>query len=115
MQISGLADLGVQWFYAFSIAPLTPAAAAVPKLANLTKNPFTDAPSLPTKRPYEPNDDSGANYIWGNVAQPNKRTRVGMYFSASMCCPLDMGQQSRRVNLGCHHQVIGVIAAILQR
>ncbi|KAL1668511.1 CwfJ C-terminus 1-domain-containing protein-like protein [Schizophyllum commune] len=65
-----------RWFYAFSIAPLTPAAAAAPKPANLTKNPFTDAPSLPTKRPFEPNDDSGANYIWGNVAQPNKRTRV---------------------------------------
>lgn len=82
MQISGLADLGVQWFYAFSIAPLTLAAAAAPKPANLTKNPFTDAPSLPTKRPFEPNDDSGANYIWGNVAQPNKRTRVGAYSSA---------------------------------
>ncbi|KAL1744364.1 CwfJ C-terminus 1-domain-containing protein-like protein [Schizophyllum fasciatum] len=65
-----------RWFYAFSIAPLTPAAVAVPKPANLTKNPFTDAPSLPTKRPYEPNDDSGANYIWGNVALPNKRSRV---------------------------------------
>ncbi|KAJ6490622.1 hypothetical protein C8R47DRAFT_453420 [Mycena vitilis] len=66
-----------RWFYAFSIAPNSPTAAPVPRPANATKNPFTEASfARPMKRPFESTAE-GENFIFGNVRQPQKRTRVG--------------------------------------
>ncbi|KAJ7749576.1 hypothetical protein DFH07DRAFT_555409 [Mycena maculata] len=66
-----------RWFYAFSIAPNSAAATPAPRPANATKNPFTEAQSFarPMKRPHESTAE-GENYIFGNVRQPQKRTRV---------------------------------------
>ena len=70
----------MQWFYAFSIAPNPPAsqAAAAPRPANATKNPFT-AVARPLKRAID-ETEGGENFIWGSVRQPTKRTRVGECF-----------------------------------
>lgn len=56
-------DRGSQWFYAFSIAPLTPATPNQPKPANVTTNPFLHRPP---KRPL----DAG-------LQPPEKRSRTG--------------------------------------
>ncbi|KAI0647378.1 nuclear protein [Trametes meyenii] len=57
-----------RWFYAFSIAPLSPTSEPPPKPVNVTQNPFLHrAP----KRPL----DSGEDYRWGNDQQPGKRSR----------------------------------------
>ncbi|KAJ7632977.1 CwfJ C-terminus 1-domain-containing protein-like protein [Roridomyces roridus] len=65
-----------RWFYAFSIAPQSAADAPAPRPSNATKNPFTESSvSRPLKRPYESTAE-GENYIFGNVRQPQKRTRV---------------------------------------
>lgn len=73
----------IQWFYAFSIAPNTPAAqaAAAPRPANATKNPFTSV-ARPPKRPIE-EAEGGENFIWGSVRQPGKRTRISECFEHS--------------------------------
>ena len=70
----------MQWFYAFSITPNLPAsqAAAAPRPANATKNPFM-AVARPPKRAIE-ETEGGENFIWGSVRQPVKRTRVGECF-----------------------------------
>ncbi|KAJ7709435.1 CwfJ C-terminus 1-domain-containing protein-like protein [Mycena rosella] len=60
-----------RWFYAFSIAPNTPTA----RPANTTKNPFTTSFARPMKRPFESTAE-GENFIFGNVRQPQKRTRM---------------------------------------
>ncbi|KAJ7047215.1 CwfJ C-terminus 1-domain-containing protein-like protein [Mycena alexandri] len=64
-----------RWFYAFTIAPNSPAAAPAPPPANATKNPFTESFARPTKRPFESTAE-GENFIFGNVRQPQKRTRL---------------------------------------
>ncbi|KAJ6531281.1 CwfJ C-terminus 1-domain-containing protein-like protein [Mycena capillaripes] len=65
-----------RWFYAFSVAPNSPTAAPVAKPANATKNPFTETSfARPVKRPFESTAE-GENFIFGNVRQPQKRTRV---------------------------------------
>ncbi|KAL7283651.1 hypothetical protein ACG7TL_003087 [Trametes sanguinea] len=58
-----------RWFYAFSIAPLTPTSEPPPKPANATQNPFLHKA---LKRPL----DSGEDYRWGNNQQPGKRSRT---------------------------------------
>ncbi|KAK7038075.1 nuclear protein [Favolaschia claudopus] len=66
-----------RWFYAFSIAPNSPTAPSIPRPANATKNPFTEAVARSVKRPFDSTTDSGENFIFGNnVRQPHKRTRV---------------------------------------
>ncbi|KAJ7940227.1 hypothetical protein B0H13DRAFT_3333 [Mycena leptocephala] len=67
-----------RWFYAFSIAPNSPTAPPVAQPANATKNPFTESSgsfARPMKRPFESTAE-GENFIFGNVRQPQKRTRV---------------------------------------
>ncbi|KAF8896981.1 CwfJ C-terminus 1-domain-containing protein-like protein [Mucidula mucida] len=65
-----------RWFYAFSIAPNGPAAVPASKPANASKNPFTEAVHIPRKREMPEMDDSGQNFIFGNVQKPVKRARV---------------------------------------
>ncbi|KAF8651480.1 hypothetical protein AX16_004778 [Volvariella volvacea WC 439] len=62
-----------RWFYAFSIAPDSPASMQK-RPPNATQNPFKELQHHPAKRL---NEDSGQgeNYIFGNVRQP-KRTRI---------------------------------------
>lgn len=43
---------------------------------NATKNPFLEAAPRAHKRPLD-NMDGGENFIFGNVQQPVKRSRVG--------------------------------------
>ncbi|KAL0946817.1 hypothetical protein HGRIS_012986 [Hohenbuehelia grisea] len=64
-----------RWFYAFSIAPLQSDAPALPKPANATKNPFTEAVARAPKRAM-PTEGDGENYIFGNIQRPGKRTRT---------------------------------------
>ncbi|RDB21197.1 Zinc finger CCCH domain-containing protein 59 [Hypsizygus marmoreus] len=61
-----------RWFYAFSLAPHTPG--AVPRPANATKNPFRESAPRAVKRPHE--NAEGENFIFGNVRQPVKRSRI---------------------------------------
>ena len=70
-----------QWFYAFSIAPNTAAGTSVPRSSNTTKNPFLSAPSS-TKRRLE--NEGGENYIFGDVRQPAKRSRLGKSLRSCM-------------------------------
>ncbi|KAF9077200.1 CwfJ C-terminus 1-domain-containing protein-like protein [Rhodocollybia butyracea] len=62
-----------RWFYAFSIASNGAGSTAV---ANATKNPFSA--SMPSrKRPFQDQEESGGgNYIFGDVKQPGKRSRI---------------------------------------
>ena len=46
-----------------------------PPLANTTKNPFLEFATSSTKRRLE--NEGGQNYIFGNVRQPVKRSRIG--------------------------------------
>lgn len=62
-----------KWFYAFSIAPNSNEPQARPP--NTTKNPFLESAPRLQKRPLEM--DGGENFIFGNVQQPMKRSRVG--------------------------------------
>ncbi|CAA7271593.1 unnamed protein product [Cyclocybe aegerita] len=62
-----------RWFYAFSIAPNTTGEAQA-RPANTTKNPFVGGVPRAQKRTLDM--DGGENYIFGNVQQPVKRTRV---------------------------------------
>ncbi|KAF8226793.1 nuclear protein [Tricholoma matsutake] len=62
-----------RWFYAFSIVPNTAVGTSVPRSANATKNPFLETAPSSTKRPLE---NEGENYIFGNVRQPMKRSRL---------------------------------------
>ncbi|KAF7311468.1 Nuclear protein [Mycena kentingensis (nom. inval.)] len=64
-----------RWFYAFSIAPNTPTTAPAPRPANATKNPYTESVVRAGKRPFESTSE-GENFIFGNVAVPQKRTRI---------------------------------------
>ncbi|KAL1947972.1 hypothetical protein VTO73DRAFT_13696 [Trametes versicolor] len=60
-----------RWFYAFSIAPLSPTSEPPPKPANATQNPFLHrAPKRALAM------DSGDDYRWGNQQQPGKRSRT---------------------------------------
>ncbi|KAI0722410.1 nuclear protein [Fomitopsis betulina] len=63
-----------RWFYAFSIAPVTPEGSTPPRPANATSNPFLEEVTRPPKRPLE--SDEGTNYRWGDVKQPGKRIRT---------------------------------------
>ncbi|KAH9928175.1 nuclear protein [Fomitopsis serialis] len=63
-----------RWFYAFSIAPVSPDSPPLPRPANATQNPFTEETARPPKRPLE--SDEGANYRWGDVKKPGKRSRT---------------------------------------
>ncbi|CAK5277556.1 unnamed protein product [Mycena citricolor] len=65
-----------RWFYAFSIAPDGPAAVSAQRPANATKNPFLEMNSRPMKRTFDQASEA-ENFIFGNVRQPQKRTRVG--------------------------------------
>ncbi|KIY45236.1 nuclear protein [Fistulina hepatica ATCC 64428] len=58
-----------RWFYAFSLTP----GAAVPRLMNATANPFVPRIGRAPKRQRE---TEGENFIFGNVRQPEKRSRV---------------------------------------
>lgn len=60
-----------RWFYAFSIAPSGPQAK---RPSNVTKNPFTDIAVRPYKRTFDTSE--GENFIWGNVAHVEKRSRT---------------------------------------
>lgn len=62
-----------RWFYAFSIVPNTAVGTSVPRSANATKNPFLETAPSSTKRLLE---NEGENYIFGNVRQPMKRSRL---------------------------------------
>ncbi|KAJ3834666.1 CwfJ C-terminus 1-domain-containing protein-like protein [Lentinula raphanica] len=63
-----------RWFYAFSITPEA-ASAVTPKPTNASKNPFTEAGHR--KRPFQETQMSqGENFIFGNVKQPVKRSRI---------------------------------------
>ncbi|KAJ3808664.1 CwfJ C-terminus 1-domain-containing protein-like protein [Lentinula aff. lateritia] len=63
-----------RWFYAFSIEPES-ASSTAQKPKNASKNPFTE--NVPRKRPFqEVQSSQGENYIFGNVRQPVKRTRI---------------------------------------
>ena len=64
----------MKWFYAFSIAPMTPSSTVVARPANATKNPFTQI-GRPPKRLID--ETEGENFRWGNVRQPGKRSRIG--------------------------------------
>ncbi|KAG5647316.1 hypothetical protein DXG03_000854 [Asterophora parasitica] len=61
-----------RWFYAFSIAPNAPG--PTPRPANATNNPFKGT-YRPAKRPRE-TTDTAENFIFGNVRQPQKRSRI---------------------------------------
>ncbi|PCH37719.1 nuclear protein [Wolfiporia cocos MD-104 SS10] len=67
-----------RWFYAFSIAPQTPNSPAPARPANVTQNPFTMTVPRAPKRPLdsEAENDAGVNYRWGDVKQPQKRSRT---------------------------------------
>ncbi|KAI0784379.1 CwfJ C-terminus 1-domain-containing protein-like protein [Abortiporus biennis] len=67
-----------RWFYAFSIAPLSPNSPQTARPANSTGNPFTER-TVPRgmKRPFESGNAEGENFRWGNVKQSGKRSRVG--------------------------------------
>ncbi|KDR81728.1 hypothetical protein GALMADRAFT_207150 [Galerina marginata CBS 339.88] len=63
-----------RWFYAFSIAPNSSATEPPVRPANATKNPFLESASRAPKRALDM--DGGANFIFGNVQQPMKRSRT---------------------------------------
>ncbi|KAJ3515729.1 hypothetical protein NLJ89_g1570 [Agrocybe chaxingu] len=62
-----------RWFYAFSIGANTTGEPQA-RPPNATKNPFVGGIPRPQKRTLDM--DGGENYIFGNVQQPVKRTRV---------------------------------------
>ena len=66
----------MQWFYAFTVAPHSAMTEPPARPANATKNPFVEAAPRAHKRPLD-NMDGGENFIFGNVQQPMKRSRVG--------------------------------------
>jgi hypothetical protein len=68
-----------KWFYAFSISPNNSEPQARPP--NATKNPFLESAPRVQKRPLDM--DGGENFIFGNVHQPVKRSRIGTSFGVS--------------------------------
>jgi hypothetical protein len=64
-----------RWFYAFSISPNTLTDGPQPRPPNATKNPFVEAAPRVPKRTLDL-EGSGENYIFGNVQQHVKRTRI---------------------------------------
>ncbi|KAJ4478504.1 CwfJ C-terminus 1-domain-containing protein-like protein [Lentinula aciculospora] len=63
-----------RWFYAFSITPES-TAASVQRPSNSSKNPFTEIGHR--KRPFQEIQSSpGENFIFGDVRQPMKRSRI---------------------------------------
>ena len=54
---------------------MSPDSPPPPRPANATRNPFTEEVTRPPKRSLE--SDEGANYRWGDVKQPGKRSRTG--------------------------------------
>ena len=67
-----------QWFYAFSISPNTVTDGPQTRPPNATKNPFVEAAPRLLKRTLDV-EGTGENYIFGNVQQPVKRSRIGKY------------------------------------
>ncbi|KAF9482819.1 nuclear protein [Pholiota conissans] len=63
------------WFYAFTIAPNTAMTEPPVRPPNATKNPFLDTAPRAHKRPLD-NMEASENFIFGNVQQPVKRSRV---------------------------------------
>ena len=49
-----------------------------PRPPNATKNPFVEATTRPFKRMLDV-ESTGENYIFGNVQQPMKRSRIGKF------------------------------------
>ncbi|KAJ8594437.1 hypothetical protein M405DRAFT_850139 [Rhizopogon salebrosus TDB-379] len=64
-----------RWFYAFSITPPSLSNPTPARPTNATKNPFTEIAPRAQKRTLEAFDE-GENFIWGNVRQPGKRSRI---------------------------------------
>ncbi|KAF8163426.1 nuclear protein [Crassisporium funariophilum] len=63
-----------RWFYAFSISN-TSGAEPQPRPQNATKNPLLEVAPRVVKRPLDMG--GGENFIFGNVQQPQKRSRIG--------------------------------------
>lgn len=51
-----------------------------PRPPNATKNPFVEATPRVFKRTLDA-EGTGENYIFGNIQQPVKRSRIGKYLS----------------------------------
>ncbi|KAF9527034.1 nuclear protein [Crepidotus variabilis] len=64
-----------RWFYAFTISPNNPTETPA-RPPNATRNPFLEGGPRPPKRQLNNNTEGGENFIFGNIQQPNKRSRV---------------------------------------
>lgn len=78
----------IKWFYAFS---LTPSAVSTVRPTNATKNPFLELAPRPPKRSHI--NEEGENFIFGNVRQPIKRSRVGMLDMTYLYMNKDLNSQ----------------------
>jgi hypothetical protein len=84
---------------------------SVPRSANATKNPFLG--SVPsTKRRLE--NEEGENYIFGNVRQPMKRSRIGESLRCGIVVSFDYFGQLK-VSRENHHRDTNVEDVNLRR